>query len=546
MLVCMLCVTLLGTGVVATAADGVSPSEDGTRVLTVLGDSIAAGSGLTHGPLGNDVHTPFDQIYLRGDELVEGSYPQLVGAEANFDVVHKDAREMFTTDNLLRMLDDSYDAELAKPENYYDRFVTEMSAIFDKSVTLPDFIKLKNNIKNDVAESDVVIINIGSNDVSTMAALDPIFRTLYYTFGMEIQPAMTALKGQLNAIETPEDFVEMIGGYEDFLSKMQSSMAEYKVKMDRMIAAIRELNPTCDIYYLGMNGTAFYNIKPVDSEISEFFRSHAHDLADQFRTYATVESAYKDDIIYVDIDGAECWEADPIYSPTYFLYFLQNAHPNYVGHRHYADRILAAMREHEGTSGDAGGSHDNCPSVKYADLNTSMWYHEPVDYVLNKGIMTGYTDTTWEPFANITRAQVATILYAMEGKPEVTTSAGFTDVAADAWYVNPVNWAASTGVVAGMGDGTFSPNTNVTREQLATMLRSYAEYKGKNVTATGDVSKFADAASISAWATEPVSWAVGAGLISGRDGNVIAPQGTATRAEAATMFWRFDVGVMGK
>ena len=235
-----------------------------------------------------------------------------------------------------------------------------------------------------------------------------------------------------------------------------------------------------------------------------------------------------------------------------------NPHPTTAGHKYIADQILSVLPDSPvpydpsvtptpAPSGDEGypAVHDNCPSVKYTDLNTTMWYHEPVDYVLNKGIMTGYTDTTWEPFANITRAQVATILYAMEGKPEVTTSAGFTDVAADAWYVNPVNWAASTGVVAGMGDGTFSPNTNVTREQLATMLRSYAEYKGKNVTATGDVSKFADAATISGWATEPVSWAVGAGLINGRDGNLIAPQGTATRAEAATMLWKFSTGVMG-
>ena len=349
MLSIVLCVTLLGTSVFAIAAEGVSPSKDGKKVLTVLGDSIAAGSGLTHGILGNDMHTPLDQYYLRGDELVEGSYPQLVGKEAGFDVVHKDAREMLITDNLLRMLDDSFDAELAMPENYYERFVTEMSAVFDKSVTFADFMKLKKNIKHDVAEADVIIINIGSNDVATMALLDPIFRTLYYTYGMQIQPAMTALKGQLNTIDSPEDIIKMVGGYEPFLSKMETNMEAYKVKMDRMIGVIRQLNPTADIYYLGMNGTAFYNIEPTDSEVSKFFRTHAHKLAKEFKTYATKESAYKDEIIYVGVDNAECWKADPIYSPTYFLYFLQNAHPNYAGHRHYADKILAAMRKHNGT-----------------------------------------------------------------------------------------------------------------------------------------------------------------------------------------------------
>ena len=197
-----------------------------------------------------------------------------------------------------------------------------------------------------------------------------------------------------------------------------------------------------------------------------------------------------------------------------------------------------------GGSGD-DGIEPGCPTAAYTDVDHNGWYHTFVDYVVEKGLMTGTTATTFEPDANLTRAQVATILYAMEGKPAVQTSAGFRDVHDGDWFAGPVNWCASNGIVAGMGDGSFGPNNNVTREQLATMLRSYASYKGKDVSAQGDLSGFADASSVSSWAGESIAWAVGAGLISGRDGGMLAPQGTATRAEAATMFCKFRTGVIG-
>lgn len=195
-----------------------------------------------------------------------------------------------------------------------------------------------------------------------------------------------------------------------------------------------------------------------------------------------------------------------------------------------------------------GGSSSweaGCPSASYVDMTPDAWYHTSVDYVLNRGIMTGTSGNTFEPNSNLTRAMVCTILYAMEGKPRAIYADEFSDVRAGDWYLNPVYWCASNGIVAGMGDGSFGPNNNVTREQLATMLRSYARYKGKDVSAKGNLSGFADSSSVSSWAAENMAWAVGAGIISGRDGGMLAPQGTATRAEAATMFYKFCTNVIG-
>ena len=102
-----------------------------------------------------------------------------------------------------------------------------------------------------------------------------------------------------------------------------------------------------------------------------------------------------------------------------------------------------------------------------------------------------------------------------------------------------MNWAASVGVVNGMGDGTFQPNAAITREQMAAILRNYAEYKGLDVTATGDLANYTDAASVSDWAKESVTWAVGENLISGVTDDTLAPQACATRAQVAAILQRY-------
>ena len=265
-------------------------------------------------------------------------------------------------------------------------------------------------------------------------------------------------------------------------------------------------------------------------------------------------SKYPGQFFYADIGEVELIGDHltvPLYENTSMDNSGYNPHPTTAGHKYIADQIISVLPDGSGTVAPAPGGNNNgspepnCPSAKYTDLDTGMWYHEAVDYVLKKGIMTGTTDTTFEPYSDLTRAQVATILYAMEGKPAVTSEAGFYDVPSSEWFAAPVNWAASTGVVAGMGDGGFAPNASVTREQLATMLRSYAEFKGRDVEPSGDTSGFADSSYVSFWAQDSMSWAVGNQLISGREGNLLAPQGTANRVEAATMFWRFCTRVLG-
>lgn len=517
-------------------ATTVDPQNDGKQVLTIIGDSIAAGYGLSDNP-----DSLLNQFSLRGNTIVDGSYPQILRDEGGFDVVYKDARESYTAINFLRMLDEEYDNELARPENYYLRWLSECTYFLPKVFGgIADTKYLQDNIKNHVATSDAIVINLGNNDTFTMALLDFFLRTEYYVYGASAQVALTALKGKLTPATSLSQLISAFGGtYGDIFTKEEEYLQLFKKNMDRMIRVIRELNPTAKIYYVGMYNTFEYAM-PEDDDIRNFLYQAGVDLCNKLETYAKEECAYRNEINYVDVVGTEVWKSETIYSLSYWLRFLVHCHPDYVGHRFMADQILAAMGK-----GNGGSSGHNCALLKFIDLDPSMWYHEPIEYVLNRGIMDGMTENTFAPEATLTRAMVVTMLYALDGKPAVSGNNPFSDVSATDWYVNPVIWASEKGVVSGYTDGTFGPARAVTREELATMLRSYAIYKMKDSSANGDLSGFVDQAAVSDWATNNVSWAVGHGIITGREGNRIAPKGTATRAEAATMFARLCQNVLG-
>lgn len=185
-----------------------------------------------------------------------------------------------------------------------------------------------------------------------------------------------------------------------------------------------------------------------------------------------------------------------------------------------------------------------CPSSRFVDVNKneSHWTHQPIDYVLEKGYMAGLSATRFAPEGTVTRAQIVQILYAREGKPEISGRKNFNDVAKGQWYTNAIEWASSHSIVAGYTDGTFKPNQAITREQMVTILRAYAGYKGMNTAATGNVSSFPDSGRISNYAMQAMKWAVGNRLIGGT-GKGIEPKGTATRAQIAVILKAYDQNI---
>ena len=183
-------------------------------------------------------------------------------------------------------------------------------------------------------------------------------------------------------------------------------------------------------------------------------------------------------------------------------------------------------------------------TLPFIDVSDSDWFYEPVCFVYSQGLMTGTSATTFEPNTPLSRAMLVAVLHRLEGSPAASGS-DFSDVAEGDWYAQAVNWAASVGVVNGFEDGTFQPNTAITREQMAAILCNYAQYKGLDVSASGSLSTFTDAASVSDWAKESVEWAVGSGLLGGYEDSTLRPQGTTTRAEVASVLQRALGNVAG-
>ena len=183
-------------------------------------------------------------------------------------------------------------------------------------------------------------------------------------------------------------------------------------------------------------------------------------------------------------------------------------------------------------------SHATVPvSEIFIDIAPDAWYKDAVQYAYDNGLMTGVSATEFAPEATTTRAMIVSILARLEGV-ERAEAAGFADVN-DEWYATAVNWAANVGVVNGYEDNTFRPNTAITREQLAAILMNYASYKGQDVSARADLSAYSDAATISSWANDVMSWSVAEGLISGMTEDTLQPQGNATRAQVAAILQRF-------
>lgn len=174
------------------------------------------------------------------------------------------------------------------------------------------------------------------------------------------------------------------------------------------------------------------------------------------------------------------------------------------------------------------------PCEQYTDLDANAWYAESVHFALVNGLFVGFGDGTFRPEAALSRAMVATVLYRQAGSPAVTGSSTFPDLKDD-WYADAVAWAQEAKVVIGDDKGLFRPDDDVTREEMVTMLYRFAASQNMDTTTTGDLSSFTDASSVQSYATEPMTWAVGNGIILGMGNNELAPRESATRAQFAAI-----------
>ena len=190
--------------------------------------------------------------------------------------------------------------------------------------------------------------------------------------------------------------------------------------------------------------------------------------------------------------------------------------------------------------GDEPDEPDNPGTMAFTDVGQGAWYYDSVQYVYANGLMTGLNDTTFGPGQTLARAQFAVILYRMNGEPPVEYTSKFEDVEEGLWYTDAILWASEQGVVTGYSNGNFGPGDLINREQMALMMYRYALIKGYDTGTRADISGYSDASWVSEFAVEAMQWAVGNGIITGKyNETMLEPQGSASRAECATIIMRF-------
>lgn len=176
--------------------------------------------------------------------------------------------------------------------------------------------------------------------------------------------------------------------------------------------------------------------------------------------------------------------------------------------------------------------------LPFTDVRESDWFYGDVAFAYENGLFAGTSDTTFSPNASMTRAMLVTVLYRLEGQPAVNGRSGFSDVQYNGYYEDAVTWAADNGIVNGTSTTTFSPNANVTREQMAAILYRYAQYKKYNTAASSSLTGFNDYATVSSYAVTSLQWSVAEKLVNGSAGKLM-PTGNATRAQVAAILHRF-------
>ena len=424
------------------------------------------------------------------------------------------------------------DVELANDSTYYVKIKSEDKDLGTMKVYVLDPAKIYYTYSsvNYVADSSEMVLGMNGYWNDTMQA---------DKFKIEISSASGTKLATMNGMEVDvTDYTVALtfdcSEYRDILKEYIS--VKYKVFYDdqEIPYAYGTDNSSRTIWVSVPNNTG-YLISTRDSNTNVFLAtgvySYVGTALNVYIYYPYGTTALKT-IQYAETTGAQTYEftADQLEglkcgsSGKMYDVLLTDADGNFIS----MSRIhLNAARE-----------------FKFADVSENSWMYKGIDYVYQKGIMTGKSSNEFDPNGAMTRAEFVTTLYSMQGKPSVNYENKFTDVAKGQWYTNPVMWAYQNSVVSGYANGAFGTSDKITREQLALMLYKYAKDTcGVETTFDKDVlERFADKNKISSWSKEALQWAVTNGVMSGKGEN-LDPRGNATRAECAAMLRSFDINI---
>lgn len=496
----------------ASAAPSGKYVNKGYQYYSSFGDSIAAGFNL--------------EDFISGVKYrhVKGSFPVIVAEELNVPNYEACALAGMRTVEMRMFLEDDYYGD--KVTNYVMYYFVE-----DTNHTAQGIADGRKKYREAIRNSDLLTLQIGFNDVwfTVLSTAQLLGRGEEYTGVDQAQEEMADSIDQLGltkALEEATDALLDVLAIPTLVPKLllaavqakQQYFTNYKTILDEIYA----INPDVTIAAIG-----YYN--PIQTFSPGYDGILDADFAQMNDFVKSLEQDYEN-FYYVPVEDTESrFDRDHTF----------DMHPTEKGHEYIAEQVLKTLPDNANPKTNIPVNNDTVCG-QFTDIDINQWYHNAVHYVIQNNIMNGTSATTFSPDMTVTRGMMAQMIYAMEGRPTVSRINSFTDVSLGEYYYDAVCYVSVNGIMTGMSDTIFDPNGFLTREQLATVLRSYAAYKQKDVTKSQDLTAFNDASSVSFWAEDAVKWAVASGLISGRDGGMLAPLDPIKRSEVAQMLANFQ------
>lgn len=497
---CLVAALILGTLCVGGSAASVRHYD----TYTMLGDSIPAGYGL-------DTYPGENGNVLDGTR-VAGSYPDLVASAVSSDTYYSLARCGTRSVELRRLLDPSYPGD-----EYSDLMLQSLTGI-----SSADLIAQRPQFEEGVTNADLITINIGSNDTLTYA----LIRLGVYMEKLSDSSILGPISEQLNGLGSLGKLAgsilstaESLGVAPLVLAEMADALNDgqemFKENWDAIITRIRELNPDATIVAVGMYNP-FRDLKLTDSSLISIGKM-ADTTVRQMNRYIRFESDCSGEYLVAEVPDTEVYTFPALTDDTFWDNFVKNVHPTADGHAYIAEQILKLLPE-----ADPVDPTEPVDPDKPSDLNTE----DHIAYI------TGYSDGTVQPNADITRAEVAAIFYRLLDEDAHakydTTANGFPDVSADAWYGKAVSTLSAMGILKGYEDGTFRPDASITRAELAAVAVRFFR-----APAAPAEERFSDIAGH--WANEAINAAAQLGIVNGYEDGTFRPANNITRAETIQM-----------
>ena len=390
-----------------------------------------------------------------------------------------------------------------------------------------------------VAAADVITLTVGGNDL-----LDGLYNFLLGKYNADKEEEEQLEKAELQEKLLNGDSALLafaIGVLPEFAEsdEVTASLTQFTQNLVKIVGTIKTANPDVAVYVTSQYNP--YSYLAADQADNPLLGASLKAVAEAFEsgvaalnsviTYSSLELKYTVVDVYTAFQAAE--ESPCNASVTEVTKINLDFHPNAYGHS-----LIAKVLD------------ETINPLPFTDVEKTAWYYEAVRYAYFHGLMAGVGDNLFEPNGEVKRVMMVQVLYNLEGQPTVEkVTDKFSDLKEGDWYANAVTWAVENGVVAGNPDGTFGVKDNLTREQFAQMLYSYAGYKKYDQESSADLSKYPDGDQVSSWAETAFSWANANGLINGNDeGGVLYldPKDSTTRGQMASILMKFCENVVVK